>query len=274
MNQHAHPAGTQVLDALTTGAANGKNTHYAQLGNWDRGVDTLAELYAILVAPDGQLNAYGDGSGQRTLGMRVLVREGAPEQWYEMRLQVAGYWSLGESARVAALADNANWQRLTAPVSTGGGASGSASKGVKINFPGRYSAQNRVHELPAGTRSLDVKTGAGRELEPEVDFTLDLGATPPLVTITAPLAQLENARLWGYYYLTSTRTKVVLGVYDAAHTTFTLAVGVRDVAVFFGSGLALEPDEDYTYDAGTRLLTLTASLARYSGRRVWLWAYN
>ncbi|RSK44695.1 hypothetical protein [Hymenobacter perfusus] len=274
MNQHAHPAGTQVLDALTTGAANGRNTHYAQLGNWGRGVDTLSELYAILVAPDAQLNAYGDGSGQRTNGMTVLVREGAPEQWYEMRLQVAGFEQLSPAARVAALADNSNWQRLPAAASVPGGSTGSAGKGTKITFPGRYSVQNRVHELPAGTRSLDVKTAAGRELEPEVDFVLDLVATPPTVTITAPLAQLEGVRLWGYTYLTSTRTKVVLGLYDADHTTFTLAVGVRDVAVFFGSGLALEPDEDYTYDAGTCLLTITASLAHYSGRRVWLWAYN
>lgn len=274
MNPNAHPAGTQVLDPLTTGAANGKITHYAQLGNWDRGVDTLAELYAIQLAPDAQLTAYGDGCGQRTLGMTVLVREGEPAAWYQMQLQVAGYEQLGEAARVAALANNTNWQRLPAATGSGGGASGSAAKGVKINFPGRYSAANRVHELPAGTRSLDVKTGAGRELEPDLDFTLDLAAVPPTVTITAPLAQLENARLWGYYYLTSTRTKVDVGIYDAQHTQFTLAVGVRDVVVFFGSGLALEPELDYTYDAATRVLTLTASLARYSGRRVWLWAYN
>jgi hypothetical protein len=236
-------------------------------------VDSLEELYAIECSPEGKLNAYGDGSGQRTHGMTVLVRDGAPEAWYEMRLEIAGYWQLNESARVAALLDNANWRRVSA-TSTPGAGGGSAAKGVKINFPGRYSAANRVHALPAGTRSLDLKTGAGREMEPELDYTLNLLSTPPTLTVMASLALYEGVRLWGYYYLASSRTKVALGTYDAAHTQFTLAVGVREVSVFFGTGLELEPAVDYTFDSTARLLTVTADLYRYSGKRLWLWAYK
>jgi hypothetical protein len=273
MNPSANPLGTVVLDPLTTGAENGKNTHFAQKGNWDRGVDTLQELQAIGVHPDGKLNAYGDGSGQRTHGMTVLVREGPPEAWYEMRLEIGGYAQLSPEQRMAALLDNANWRRVTATSTPSAG--GAGTKGVKLSFPGRYSADNQVYELPPGTKSLDVKTGGGRELEPEVDYTLNLLATPPTVTITLPLAQFAGVRLWGYYYLSSpTRTKVSLGTYDAEHTHFTLAPGVRDVSVFFGTGLELEPEVDYTYDASMRLLALTADLFRFSGKRIWLWAYN
>lgn len=100
-----HPLGTTVLDAVTTASDNGKNSTWAQQSTWDKPVRDLAARDALKVAPDRALNAYGDGSGLRTVNMSVTLASGTRYQ-----LRIPGFFTLATAAdKVNALADNANW---------------------------------------------------------------------------------------------------------------------------------------------------------------------
>lgn len=159
----------------------------------------------------------------------------------------------------------------TPPVSGGGG----AGRGTYLNLPGRYSAANTTHTLPAGTKDVDLKWGSGRELEPGTDYQLDTDAAPPTVTIIASLDYYEGERVWGRTYRSSSRTYLALATrYGPGYPPVELPAGTADVAVFWGSGRELEPGIGYTFDDTTRLLTLTANTDTYGGERIWLWLYS
>ena len=101
-----HPLGTTVLDAVTTASDNGKNSTWAQQSTWDKPVRDLAERDALKVAPDRALNAYGNGSGLRTVNMTVTLLNGTRYQ-----LRIPNFATMVTAAdKVNALADNANWQ--------------------------------------------------------------------------------------------------------------------------------------------------------------------
>lgn len=158
------------------------------------------------------------------------------------------------------------------PPTTG---NGSASRGTYLSLPGRYTAANYAHALPAGTKDVDLKWGSGRALEPGTDYLLDTDADPPTATIVASLAQYGNERIWGRSYRVAARTYLALpGRYGVGYQPQELPAGTADVGVFWGSGRELEPGIDYTFEPTSRALTLLADPAIFGGERLWLWLYS
>lgn len=161
----------------------------------------------------------------------------------------------------------------TAPPPTTGG--GSGQRGTYFELPGLYSAANRVHELPTGTKDIDLHFSSGRTLRPGADYTLDTSAYPPTVTVTAELAYYEGEALWGRTYRSSARTYYELpGSYGPGFAPVELPAGTADVEVYFGSGRPLQPTRDYTYDVASRTLTLLANRSLYEDETIWLWLYS
>jgi hypothetical protein len=143
----AHPLGTVLLDAATTAADNGKNTHYARLGDWDKPVKDLTERDAIKVAPDRKLNAFGIGSGQRTVNMTITLLSGAKYQ-----LRIPDFATLpSESDKVNALADNGNWVLVT------GEGTGDPSEAIRIlrdGVPLSGDTLRKLHERLLATEAI------------------------------------------------------------------------------------------------------------------------
>ncbi|GGG34267.1 hypothetical protein [Hymenobacter glacieicola] len=161
----------------------------------------------------------------------------------------------------------------TAPPPTTGG--GAGQRGTYFELPGLYSAANRVHALPAGTKDIDLHFGSGRTLQPAADYTLDTSADPPTVTVTASLPMFEGEALWGRTYRTSSRTYYELPTaYGPGYPPAELPAGTADVEVYFTSGRPLQPTRDYAYDVATRTLTLLADPAMFGGETLWLWLYS
>lgn len=222
------------------------------------------------------LARYGQG-GWHTGAATVAGRDAIPVERREWGMVVSlpdgTKWELKQGAASQNLSDNGNWQAFS--VSGGGSGSGSAGRGTYLSLPGRYSAANRTHALPAGTQDIDLKWGSGRELEPGQDYTLDTATDPPTVTITASLDAYEGERVWGRTYRSSSRTYLALPTrYGPGYQPVELPAGTADVGVFWGSGRELEPGIGYTFDDTTRLLTITANTDMFGGERIWLWLYS
>lgn len=83
-------------------------THYATYGDFDKFVVDLAERDAMPIYPD-TLNPDGKGSGQRSIGMTVLVGNDDPTLWARYQLQIPIFFKMTDEEKLVALADNSNW---------------------------------------------------------------------------------------------------------------------------------------------------------------------
>lgn len=168
------PLGTGLGAPVVPGnSASAYATHYDVFGagGW-RTVFSDAERNATPVDAAAGLHFDALGSGRRRIGMVVVVADNidAPATWVPYRLEVpAGYLVLNDAAKVAALADNANW----AVLSLGGGAAFDALKA-------------RVDAITAGANSsVDTFIEAYNRFLAEESAAASLNAQ---VALKAPLA--------------------------------------------------------------------------------------
>ncbi|QIX61866.1 hypothetical protein HER32_12005 [Hymenobacter sp. BT18] len=104
----AHPSGDVTFDTITTSVDNGKNSVWARQSEWDKPVKDQAARNALGIDPEEKLNAYGNGSGLRTVNMTVTYDNG--QKW---QLQIPTWATLTPTQKIAALKNNANWVEVT-----------------------------------------------------------------------------------------------------------------------------------------------------------------
>src|SRR5579859_5915945 len=113
----SYPLGTVVASPVVGGsAADTYGTHYSYLGvgGWQE-FATLSQRDAIPVDALGNLDASGQGSGRRRLGMLVFIHQ--TDTVYQLFVPYGTWTGLTNTQKVTALANNSNWVLF----SSGGG---------------------------------------------------------------------------------------------------------------------------------------------------------